>query len=47
MAWPHSDITSCCCHMKGRAVVIATGTKLLDTKYTFYEFGDNLHTRDR
>ena len=29
-------------YIGGRAVLIATGTKLLDTKYTFYGFNDDL-----
>ena len=27
---------------QGRGVLITTGTKLLDTKYAFYEFNDDL-----
>ena len=29
-------------YIRGRAILIATGTKLLDTKYTFYEFDADL-----
>ena len=32
----------CFLYIGGRAILITTGTKLLDTKYVFYGFNDDL-----